>query len=59
MGGVTSRRSKAAQSTVRKNLCLRIASAFFGLAPNLALGFFLNNYQKNTSISKNQSEQQL
>ncbi len=44
IGGVISRRSKAAQFTVRKNLCLRIASAFFGLAPRRALGFLRSNY---------------
>lgn len=44
MGGGTSRRSKAAQSTERKNLCRLIASALFGFEPRRALGFLRNNY---------------
>lgn len=43
IGGVISRRSKAAQSIERKNLCLRIASALFGFAPRRAFGFLRSN----------------
>lgn len=47
IGGDISRRSKATQSTERKNLCRLIASVFFDFEPRRALGFLRNNWKRN------------